>query len=167
MQITQPSSVGRGLMQKFSSERGKSLLTLAKERAEFQHMFFAVPKSSPYIKEINREYISNYSPQTIERMSKFDLHFRAMWYYSSGIFNYWYVVREKYPKECMLTYNSKGQSLRKLSHRRLKLEQFYLPFLILFGGYFLAFMQFIREKLYCPLARWNPSLLSYNFEITI
>ncbi len=44
-------------MQKFLSERGKCRLTIAKERAVFQNMFLAVPKTSRYIEEINLGYV--------------------------------------------------------------------------------------------------------------
>ncbi|KZS18090.1 Uncharacterized protein APZ42_016142 [Daphnia magna] len=51
------SSGGRGNMQKHSSERGKCLLTLAKEKTTWANMFLAIPKTSPYKEEIEREYI--------------------------------------------------------------------------------------------------------------
>jgi len=43
-------------MQKYSSERGNCRLTMAKELFAWKPMYFAVPKSSPYQEEINREY---------------------------------------------------------------------------------------------------------------
>ncbi|KAI9561069.1 hypothetical protein GHT06_012025 [Daphnia sinensis] len=49
------SSSGRSNMQKYSSERGECLLTLAKEKRTWANMFLALPKTSPYKEEIERE----------------------------------------------------------------------------------------------------------------
>jgi len=48
-------------------------------------------------------------------------------------------------KQCRLPYNSQGESVKLVDRTRLKLEQFYLAFLILLIGYILAFIQLIRE----------------------
>ncbi len=142
-------------MQKFSSERGKCRLTMAKEVAVFQNIFLAVPKTSQYMEEIQLGYVFrlnvNYTLVILYYLHTYQQGLclsRSLWYHASGIYNYWFVLREKYPKQCMLRYNSNGQSTTR-SSRRLKLKQFYLPFLILFGGYVLAFIHFIREKIYC------------------
>ena len=68
----------------------------------------------------------------------------------TGLRDYYYGKYEKMPKECQLNYNSKGVAAKRTSNR-IKLEQFYLPFLILFFGYLLAFVQFCREKFILPL----------------
>ncbi|XP_046650840.1 uncharacterized protein LOC124341928 [Daphnia pulicaria] len=115
-----PWRVGNSYLEKYNAK--KCQLAMAYERTSWKPMFFAVPKSSPYIEEINRE---------------------AMWFIDVGLNMY-----NKTPKKlCQLNYNSNGVSSKTFSSRMI-LEQFYLPFLILFGGYFLAFIQFCREKLY-------------------
>ena len=56
---------------------------------------------------------------------------------------------EKYgqavPRQCKLDYNHRGESIKLVDRARLKLEQFYVAFIILFVGYVLALIQFIRE----------------------
>jgi hypothetical protein len=42
-------------MGKYSSERNKCTLTMAKEEMIWKPYYFGVPKDSPYIEEINRE----------------------------------------------------------------------------------------------------------------
>ncbi|XP_059350795.1 glutamate receptor ionotropic, delta-2-like [Daphnia carinata] len=118
-------SSGRSNMQKHSSERGKCLLTMAKEKTTWANMFLAVPKTSPYKEEIERE---------------------SLWFHAAGLREYWSVRQEKYPKQCELIYNNKGTSIKRSSNR-IKLEQFYLPFLLLLGGYVLGLIQFFREHL--------------------
>ncbi|XP_057372280.1 uncharacterized protein LOC130693174 [Daphnia carinata] len=119
-------SSGKNNMQKYSSERGKCLLTMAKEKTTWANMFLAVPKTSPYKEEIERE---------------------SLWFHTAGLREYWSVRQAKYPKECELTYNNKGMSTKRSSNQ-IKLEQFHLPFLILIGGYVLSLPQFCRELLY-------------------
>ena len=61
---------------------------------------------------------------------------------------------EKFPKHCELKYNSKGYSTGISDpNTRLKLQQFYVAFLVLFFGCLIAFVQFMREKMH------------YHFEI--
>ncbi|XP_046461748.1 glutamate receptor ionotropic, delta-2-like [Daphnia pulex] len=120
-----PTKVGRALMQKYSSERGHCRLTMAKELFSWKPMYFAVPKSSPYQEEINRE---------------------SLWFHAAGLHDYWYFKLEKFPRNCQLNYNNKGVVTKRSSRSRLKLQQFYLPFLILFSGFMLAIVQFCRER---------------------
>jgi hypothetical protein len=42
------------MMQKYSSGRNNCTLTMAQEELMWKPMFFALPKSSPFAKEINR-----------------------------------------------------------------------------------------------------------------
>jgi hypothetical protein len=72
--------------------------------------------------------------------------FRSLWFIDVGLRVYWYGKHDKLPDQCRLDYNSKGVASKRSSNR-IKLEQFYLPFLVLFCGYLLAFVQFCRENL--------------------
>ena len=73
-----------------------------------------------------------------------------LWFTAFGLKEYWYGKYDKMPDLCRLKYNRKGVSVNKRSNNRITLNQFYLPFLILFGGYLLAFIQFCRERLFPP-----------------
>ncbi|XP_046650897.1 uncharacterized protein LOC124341986 [Daphnia pulicaria] len=117
----------------YNSERVKCRLAMAyqKQVQSWKPMFLAVPKSSPYTEEINRE---------------------SLWFIDVGLRVYWYGKHEKIPDQCRLDYNSKGVASKR-SSSRIKLEQFYLPFLVLFGGYLLAFVQFCRENLKSRVVR--------------
>nr|CAH0098786.1 unnamed protein product [Daphnia galeata] len=120
-----PSTIGLVALKKYNSERIKCRLAMAYENFSWKPMFLAVPKSSPYIEEIN---------------------LGSLRFFDSGLRDYWYAIHEKVPKQCQLKYNSKGVASKRSSNR-IKLEQFYLPFVILFVGYFLAFVQFCREHI--------------------
>ena len=50
------------------------------------------------------------------------------------------------PRQCLLQYNNKGESVQLVDRARLKLEQFTVAFAVLFIGYVLALLQFIRER---------------------
>jgi hypothetical protein len=73
-------------------------------------------------------------------------------FFDTGLRDYWLKAYAKPPAQCRLDYNSKGVAIKRFGHQ-IKLEHFHLPFLILFGGYLLAFIQFFREKFTCPLRR--------------
>jgi len=47
--------------------------------------------------------------------------------------------------QCLLKYDSVGESVKIVDKARLKLEQFYGAFIVLFVGYALSLIQFIRE----------------------
>lgn len=49
----QPYTLGISTLKKYNSERIKCRLAMAYETMSWKPMFFAVPKSSPYIEEIN------------------------------------------------------------------------------------------------------------------
>ena len=48
--------------------------------------------------------------------------------------------------QCQLKYNNRGECVNVVDQARLKLEQFYIAFGVLFGGLFLASLQFLRER---------------------
>ena len=48
--------------------------------------------------------------------------------------------------QCQLKYNSWGECVSLVDQVRLKLEQFYIAFAVLFGGYVLALFQLLRER---------------------
>ena len=50
------------------------------------------------------------------------------------------------PHQCLLEYNNKGESVQVVERVRLKLEQFTVAFVVLFIGYVLALLQFLRER---------------------
>jgi len=60
--------------------------------------------------------------------------------------DYW--IKKIFPSapQCQLKYNSRGECVKIVDQARLKLEQFYIAFAILFGGYVLALLQFLRER---------------------
>ncbi|XP_046650818.1 glutamate receptor ionotropic, delta-2-like [Daphnia pulicaria] len=120
-----PYTVGILLLKNYNSERTQCRLALAYEKMSWKPMFYGVPKSSPYIEEINQG---------------------SLRFIDSGLRDYWYRNEEKLPAQCQLNYNSKGVASKR-SSSRIKLEQFYLPFLILFAGYLLALAQFCREQI--------------------
>ncbi|XP_059350682.1 glutamate receptor ionotropic, delta-1-like isoform X2 [Daphnia carinata] len=121
-----PCSPGISFLKNRNAKGNKCILTLAHEIKSWKPMFFAVPKSSPFIEEINRE---------------------SQWFIDVGLRDYWYGQHDKQPEKCKLQYNSKGVATKRFS-KRIKLQQFYLPFLILFSGCLLALIQFCREKLF-------------------
>ncbi|XP_057372903.1 glutamate receptor ionotropic, delta-1-like isoform X1 [Daphnia carinata] len=126
-----PCSTAIGNMKNYNKKGKKCTLAFAQEIKSWKPMFFGVPKSSPFIEEINRE---------------------SLWFIAIGMREYWYAEHDKQPEKCKLQYNSKGVATKR-SSKRIKLQQFYLPFLILFSGYLLAFIQFCREKcFYRPTA---------------
>ena len=51
------------------------------------------------------------------------------------------------PHQCLLQYNKNGESVQLVDRVRFKLEQFRVAFIVLFIGYFLALIQFIRERI--------------------
>ena len=59
-----------------------------------------------------------------------------------------YAMRRWVPTapQCKLKYDSSGQSVQLADISRLKLEQFIVAFGVLFFGYFLALLQFLRER---------------------
>ncbi len=74
--------------------------------------------------------------------------FRSFWWHSLGLQEYW--KKKMVPKtpQCKLDYNNRGEAVQLVERARIKLEQFYVAFAVLFAGYFLALLQFIRERLY-------------------
>ncbi|EFX79396.1 hypothetical protein DAPPUDRAFT_319673 [Daphnia pulex] len=123
-----PFSAGVALLRKYNAKSCR--LAMAFESTSWKPMYLAVPKSSPYKEEINRA---------------------SLWFYDTGLREHWFEVYEKpAPGQCRLDYNSKGVATKRSSNK-IQLEHLQLPFLILFGGYLLAFIQFFREKCMCPL----------------
>jgi hypothetical protein len=66
---------------------------------------------------------------------------RSLWFFDTGLRDYWFEAYENPPEKCRLDFNSKGVATKKYDNQ-IKLEQFHLLFLILFGGYLLEFIQF-------------------------
>ncbi len=89
---------------------------------------------------------------------------RSLWFFDTGLREYWFKAYEKPPEKCRLDFNSKGVATKTYDNQ-IKLEHFYLPFLILFGGYLLAFMQFFREKFIRPLRRSSSCTSHTSFRI--
>ena len=50
------------------------------------------------------------------------------------------------PRQCLIQYNKNGESVELVERVRLKLEQFTVAFIVLFVGYVLALIQFLRER---------------------
>ena len=140
-------------------------LTMAQDTMSWRPMFLAVSKSFPYTEEINREYNSNpvfnFSCSIILNWfclpKSYHYWFRSLWYFNFGLTDYG--KKDMKRKRCLLNYNSQGFSTKRSSNR-IKLELFYLPFLILFIGYLLAFVQFLREKfIHCPVQRSSNAIV--------
>jgi len=72
---------------------------------------------------------------------------RSLWWHAFGLQDYW-VNKKLIHKalQCMLQYNNKGESIQMVDKARLKLKQFYVPFVALFICYVLALVQFLRER---------------------
>ncbi|XP_057374594.2 uncharacterized protein LOC130695477 [Daphnia carinata] len=120
-------NVGYAIMEKYNIAK-QCRLTMAKEKTAWKHMYYAVQKQNPYTEEINRE---------------------SLWFVAFGFGNFWLKRYMVEPEHCQLRYNNKGVSTKRSSNP-IKLVQFYLPFLILFVGYAMAFLQFCVEKFYFP-----------------
>jgi len=85
-----------------------------------------------------------------------------------GLGNYWDNKLSPRSKECRLNYNNGDESVHVVDKSRLKLEQFYLAFLVLFIGYCLALVQFIRERIithrHSRLAQQDPNFSIQQIE---
>jgi len=71
---------------------------------------------------------------------------RSYWWNSVGLQRYWMNKLMSAPRQCLLEYNNKGESVQVVERVRLKLEQFTVAFVVLFIGYVLALLQFLRER---------------------
>ena len=71
---------------------------------------------------------------------------RSFWWHSLGFQSYWMKKLNPIARQCLLNYNNQGESVKPVERARLKLEQLYIPFIVLFIGYVLALMQIIRER---------------------
>jgi len=74
------------------------------------------------------------------------LSFRSFWFAAFGLAQYWAKKTVPLAKQCWLQYDIRGEFVQLVDKVPLKLEQFYLAFVVLFIGYLLALMQFIRER---------------------
>lgn len=72
---------------------------------------------------------------------------RSFWWHSFGLTLYWEKRLAPRAEQCRLDYNSRGGTVQISQLAPFKLEQFYFAFLVLFIGYILALLQFIRERL--------------------
>ena len=80
--------------------------------------------------------------------------FRSFWYVQLGFPDYWTnKVYVPVPRQCLLQYNNKGEDVKLVDRAQLKLEQFYVAFIVLFVGYVLALLQFLRERFIIPLKK--------------
>ena len=68
-------------------------------------------------------------------------------YSSLGFTDYWVKKLARRADQCRLDYNSRGGTVQMIQLAPLKLNQFYLAFLVLFVGYILAMFQFVRERM--------------------
>ena len=73
-------------------------------------------------------------------------YIRSYLYHSMGFQRYWMQRLMPVPSQCLLQYNNQGESVQLVDGVRLKLEQFYVAFVVLFVGYALALIQFLRER---------------------
>ena len=79
---------------------------------------------------------------------------RSFWYVSLGFPDYWTnKVYVPVPRQCLLHYNSNGEDVKLVDKAQLKLDQFYVAFIVLFVGYVLALLQFLRERFIIPLKK--------------
>ena len=78
--------------------------------------------------------------------------FRSYLWDSFGLQDYWRRKLAPRVDQCRLKYNSRGGSAQVIKDLavRFKLQQYYLAFVLLFTGFALAFIQFIRERI-----AWN------------
>ncbi len=70
---------------------------------------------------------------------------RSYWYHSFGLKDYWQKKMNSDAPQCLLKYDSVRESVKIVDKARLKLEQFYGAFIVLFVGYALSLIQFLRE----------------------
>ena len=71
---------------------------------------------------------------------------RSTLWHSLGLQTYWRRHLQRQAPQCHLKYNSNGESVQLLDKARIKLEQLYVAFYVLFIGYVLALIQFLRER---------------------
>ena len=121
-------------------------LTKGQESMAFMNLFMAVPKISPYGKELTKEYYINMN-QFIRALYEFNsMLYRSLWWNSLGFQAYWTNKLTPVPRQCLLQYNNNGEDVKIVERARLKLEQFSVAFIVLFAGYVLAIIQFLRER---------------------
>jgi len=106
----------------------------------------AVPKISPYGKELTKEYYINMN-QFIRALYRCNsILYRSLWWNSLGFQAYWTNTFMPVPRQCLLQYNNNGEDVEIVERARLKLEQFSVAFIVLFAGYVLAIIQKLRER---------------------
>ena len=136
-------------------------LTMAHAKMAIYHYYMATQKNSPYTSLLFKEYIQlplyifndhnlyNSFTHDYKRFYIFVLlsvfFKRSFQFREYGLRDYW--LEKTVPKttQCDLKYNSNGEFVHLVDRARLQLKQFYLAFAVLFVGYALAFIQFLRE----------------------
>ena len=78
---------------------------------------------------------------------------RSFLYSQFVLLLYWTNTMIPAQSQCQLQYNDKGENVKLVNGARIKLEQFYVAFIVLFVGYVLALLQFLRERFITPLKK--------------
>ncbi len=78
---------------------------------------------------------------------------RSFLYAQFGLMLYWTNKMIPAQSQCQLHYNDNGEYVKLVNGARIKLEQFYVAFVVLFVGYILALLQFLRERFIVPLKK--------------
>ena len=121
------------------------LTTTQSKMASFNY-YMACAKNSPYSFPLFIGYaifkiLSHHTQFIITNKTCSSLRYHAF-----GLGEYWIKKYSPSAPQCQLKYNSRGECVKIVDKGRLKLEQFYIAFAVLFGGYVLALLQFMRER---------------------
>ena len=72
--------------------------------------------------------------------------YSSLYWHGFGLQDHWKKKLVPTAPQCKLNYNINGEAVQLADLSRLKLEQFTVAFGVLFAGYFLALLQFLRER---------------------
>ena len=88
----------------------------------------------------------------IDILKNLYFNIRSYWYHAFGFGIYWRQKMIPVPRQCLLQYNLQGEFVQLADLARLELGQFSVAFIVLFVGYVLALLQFLRERFILPAA---------------
>jgi len=122
-------------------------LTMGQETIINRHYFMMVQKKSPFGVELTQAYFLLFIYTFYYDNITYNFHYpRSLWFHAYGLNEYWRKKTFHVAPQCMLQYDSQGESVQLVDKARLKLEQFYVPFGALFIGYVLTLIQFLKER---------------------
>ena len=91
-------------------------------------------------------YVLDLFAKALKLFDSYILYYSSLYWHSFGAQEYWKKKWQPKAPQCRLKYNSNGETVQLADLTRLKLEQFTVAFGVLFVGYCLSLMQFLRER---------------------